>query len=55
MPRNRHNKPTTTTCQKLPVVSQICDIIEIWQIIKEYGRKPTCDEEIGWPDWRQWF
>ena len=54
MTRTPHEESQPVT-HKLPLVHQIVDVMEIWKIIKEYGRKPTCGEEMGWPDWRQWF
>ncbi|MCG8470380.1 MAG: hypothetical protein MI742_00800 [Desulfobacterales bacterium] len=55
MTRKPQKETDLSSLHKLPLVHQIYDIMEVWKVIKEYGRKPTCGEEMGLPDWRQWF
>ena len=55
MRRSRHEKKVPHPVMKLPILHQIQDILDVWQVVKEYSRKPTCGEEMGWPEWRQWF
>lgn len=38
-----------------PLGGSLRDVVETWELLKDFSRNPTCAEEIGWPEWPHWF
>jgi len=40
---------------RVPGVGPLRDLGETWAFLRDVTRELTCAEELGWPEWRQWF
>lgn len=53
--KSNHKPLESGMITQVPPGGSLRDVVETWEILRDFARNPTCAEELGWPEWLHWF